>query len=132
MPADGPGVPVDEVGVPVDSPGVPADEVVAPDVDAGLVDVALEGAGAVEGALAAVPPDCACAVASLAVSDDSNAVESGAWMLAAALAAVACPASTKRIDVGPGMTIPSRVARLSMRWLSDSDETLARRSSLRL
>ena len=53
-------------------------------------------------------------------------------MLAAALAAEVWRASRKRIDVGPGMTIPNPIARRSIRCESDSEEMLARNRSLRL
>jgi hypothetical protein len=56
---------------------------------------------------------------------------SGAWIDLAARAALARPVR-KSTDVGPGMTMPMREASRSIRWESDSDETLVRSSSLRV
>lgn len=123
----------DVAGADALSPTVDGAELVASDVKgAALVAVAPDGLSPVDVALVAVPVDCACAAAALAASEDSNAAASGAWMLAAALAAEPRPASRKKMDVGPGMTIPNPVARCSIRCGSDSEEMLARRSSLRL
>jgi hypothetical protein len=61
-----------------------------------------------------------------------NTPLSGGWMLAAALSGSDWPAPRKYSDVGPGMTIPMRVARRSIRCASDSEDTLARSRSLRL
>jgi len=57
--------------------------------------------------------------------------ESGAWIDAAARAALPRPCR-KSTEVGPGMTMPMRAASRSIRWASESDETLVRSCSLRV
>lgn len=95
-------------------------------------DVALEGPSAADAVSVGEPVDCVCVAAVLAASADWNSAASGVWRFAAALAAEAWPASRKRIDVGPGITIPRPDARRSIRCESESEEMLARNTSSRL
>jgi hypothetical protein len=78
-------------------------------------------------------PELLCVAAlNMACSAAWNDAVSGEWMFAAAFAPLTWRASRNCTEVGPAMTIPMPDASRSIRCASDSEETLARRLSLRL